>query len=297
MSKFRLSGGMMVFLGAFLWSLCSPLVKSLDVDAFLILGLRSLLAGLTLTAFIRPKQLQWNGWMLMYVFSYLGLTMAVVVGLTMTSPAIVLGMQYASLIMLFAINFIKTRVFDKNAFIPVCIILAGVVLFMLSDTTGANLAGNLVALSCGVFFGGMTISSKKASGGNPLGLTAVANYFTFLVVTLIFPAKMAGVFVLDGKEWIMMLIQGVIQVGGGYAFYNLGLQRVSPQKATVIALWEVVMGPLWVVLFLHEYPVLLEVVGLVVIMAGIFLDAKLNVSSEESAESTVGSAPKRLSKE
>ena len=40
------------------------------------------------------------------------------------------------------------------------------------------------------------------------------------------------------------------------------------------------MGPLWVVIFLHEYPGLLEVLGLVVFMAGIFLDAKLNVSAE-----------------
>ena len=84
--------------------------------------------------------------------------------------------------------------------------------------------------------------------------------------------------------WLMMLVQGVIQVGGGYAFYNLGLQRVTPQKATIIALWEVVMGPLWVVIFLHEYPVLLEVVGLVVIMAGIFLDTKLNVPEEHVSE-------------
>ena len=284
MSRIRLSGGVMVFLGAFLWSLCSPLVKSLSVDAFLILGLRSLLAAITLAAFVRPKQLKWNGWMLMYLFSYLGLTMGVVVGLTMTSPPIVLGMQYASLILLFVVDFVKTRVFKVKAFVPVCVILTGVVLFMLSDTTGANLAGNLVALSCGVFFGGMTISSKKASGGNPLGLTAVANLFVFIVVTLIFPTKMLGVFDLNGREWLMMLIQGVIQVGGGYAFYNLGLQRVSPQKATIIALWEVVMGPLWVVIFLHEYPLLLEVVGLVVIMAGIFLDAKLNVPAEHTSE-------------
>ena len=62
MSRIRLSGGVMVFLGAFLWSLCSALVKSVKLDPFLILGLRSLLAGITLAAFIRPKQLRWHGW-------------------------------------------------------------------------------------------------------------------------------------------------------------------------------------------------------------------------------------------
>lgn len=284
MSRIRLSGGMMVFLGAFFWSLCSSIVKFLELDAFLILGVRSIIAAITLAPFIRVKQLKWNGWMLMYLCSYAGLTMAVVVGLTMTSAPIVIGMQYVSLVILFVVNLIKTRVFDIKAFIPVCIIVIGVVLFMLSDTTGANLAGNLVALSSGLFFGGMTVSSRKASGGNPIGLTAVGNLFTFLLVTLIFPVKMAGVADMTGFEWILMILLGAVSVGGGYGFYNLGLQRVAPQKATVIALWEMVMGPLWVAIVIGEYPLLLELIGLVVIMAGIFLDAKLNVPAEHPPE-------------
>ena len=272
----------MVFLGAFFWSLCSPIVKFLDLDAFLILGLRSIIAALTLSPFVRIKQLRWNGWMLVYLCSYVGLTMSIVVGLTMTSAPIVIGMQYASLIILFVANFIKTRVFRVKAFIPVCVILTGVILFMCSDTDGSNLRGNLVALCSGVFFGGITVSSKKASGGNPLGLTAVANLFTFFVVTLLFPVKMAGVAQMNAIEWGLMLLLGSVQVAGGYAFYNLGLQRVEPQKATVIALWEMIMGPLWVALLLGEYPLLLELIGLVVIMAGIVLDAKLNVSAEDT---------------
>ena len=63
----KLSGGMMVFLGAVFWSLNAPIVKFLEVDAILLCGLRALIAGLSLCGFIRPKQLRWNGWMLLYL--------------------------------------------------------------------------------------------------------------------------------------------------------------------------------------------------------------------------------------
>ena len=73
-----------------------------------------------------------------------------------------------------------------------------------------------------------------------------------------------------------MLILGVVQVGMGYAFYNMGVSKVSPQKASVIALWEMILGPVWVALFLKEYPSLLVCIGFVIIIAGIFLDAKVD---------------------
>lgn len=289
MPKIRLSGGTMVFMGAFCWSLCSPIVKFLTLDSFLILGLRSVIAAVALAAFVRPKQLKWNGWMLMYVCSYAALTMSVILALSMTSAPIVIGMQYTSLVWLFLVNLLRTKKLDKRAFAPVCVILVGVTLFMLSGTGGSNTVGNLIALSEGVSFACMTVSSKRAAGSNPIGLTAVANLFTFLLVLLVFPAKMAGVAEMGVLEWVLMLIQGVVQVGGGYALYNMGLQRVSPQKASIIALWEMLLGPLWVAIFLREYPAVPVLIGFVIIMAGIFLDAKLNAAPGHSHDA-VGTA-------
>ena len=38
-----------------------------------------------------------------------------------------------------------------------------------------------------------------------------------------------------------MLVLGVVQNGAGYTFYNYGIQKVSAQKASVIALWEMIL--------------------------------------------------------
>ncbi len=74
-----------------------------------------------------------------------------------------------------------------------------------------------------------------------------------------------------------MLVLGVVQVAGGYGFYNLGVQRVTPQKASIIALWEMILGPVWVALFLKEYPTLPVIIGFLIILIGMILDAKKDV--------------------
>ena len=267
MNRRPLPGGFLVLLGAVFWSLNSPIVKYLTLDSVLICGLRSLIAALALAAAVRPRQLKWNGWMALYVCSY--------AALGSTSAPIAVGMQYTAAIWLFLAHCVTTRRFHLRGFIPVAVIFAGVVFFMCSGTDASSRAGNLIALSEGVFFALMTVSSQKAAGSNPVGLTAVANLFTAAAVFLIFPGTLSGLGQMDGAEWVLMLILGVIQVGGGYAFYNMGVQKVSARKASVIALWEMILGPVWVALFLREYPSPMVFVGFAFILAGMLLDALL----------------------
>ena len=277
-SKFQLSGGVLVFLGALFWSLNSPLVKFLTLDSMLVCGLRSLIAAVALCAFIRPKQLNWNIWMLVYVCAYCGLCLSIILALNMTSAPVAIGMQYTAAIWLFLVNWALTRKFSGRSFLPVCVISAGVVFFMCSGTDETSSLGNLIALGEGVLFALMTVSSKKAAGTNPLGLTAIGNLFTGVLVLSLFPTSTVGMVHMGRTDWILMLILGAVQVGGGYGFYNLGVQKVTPQKASVLALWEMILGPVWVALFLREYPTVPVLVGFVIILAGMFLDAKLSES-------------------
>lgn len=170
-------------------------------------------------------------------------------------------MQYTATIWLFLLGLVQKKPFTLRAFFPVLVISLGVVCFMCSGTDGASQAGNLIALAEGVFFACLTVSSKRAAGTNPLGLTALANAFTGMLVFLLFPSALSGLAEMTAVEWAMMLVLGVIQVGLGYGCYNIGVQQVSAQKASVIALWEMILGPLWVALFLKEYPNFMVMAG------------------------------------
>ena len=272
MSRISLSGSTLVFLGALFWSLNSPLVKYLTLPALLICGLRSVIAGIALSPTIRPRQLRWNRWLVFYLLSYLGLCVSVILALSMTSAPIAVGMQYTATIWLFLIGLLRTRRFSWRAFLPVFIISVGVVFFMCSSTGGTNRLGNFIALTEGIFFVCITISSQKAAGTNPLGLTALANLFTGLAVFLVVPGLWGELAKMTPRDWVLMLILGVVQVGGGYGCFNLGVQKVSAQRASIIALWEMILGPLWVALLLGEYPSTLVLIGFVFILVGIVLD-------------------------
>lgn len=282
MKHFSISGGFLVFLGAALWSLNSPLVKYLSIDSLLICGLRSAIAAVALFCTIRPKQLKWNLWMLLYVCSYSGLCISIVLALTMTSAPIAIGMQYTAAIWLFLVTWFKTKKFQPRAFIPVCVIFTGVVFFMCSGIGSNNQLGNLIALSEGIFFAAMTVSAKKTAGTNPIGLTAVANTFTGILVFVLFPNSLQGIPRLNTTEWIVMLVLGVIQIGAGYAFYNMGIQKISAQKASVIALWEMILGPVWVALFLKEYPTPMVLIGFIIILIGMLLENLLHTEQPQN---------------
>jgi drug/metabolite transporter (DMT)-like permease len=279
MKKPVLSGSLLVFLGAVFWSLNAPIVQFLSVDPFLLCGLRALIAGVVLIPFIRLRQLRWNGWTVVYLLSYCALCLCIILALNMTSSAIAIGMQYTALIWLFLVTLLRTRKFSLRSFIPVGIICTGVVFFMCSGTDATGTTGNLIALMEGILFALMTTSSKKAAGTNPIGLTSLGNLFTGILILSLFPARTATVVSLSGLDWLLVGILGAVQIGCGYAFYNLGVQKVSAQKAAVISLWEMILGPVWVALFLKDYPSLPVLTGFIIILVGMLLDARLSPQS------------------
>lgn len=277
MSKFKLSGSILVFLGAVLWSLNSPLVKYLTADPMLICALRSLIAGIALAPFIRIRRLNWTPWMILYIISYCALCITIILALSKTSATIAVGMQYTAPVWLFAVNYLLTRKLRINALIPVLLICAGVICFMLSGISSSDGTGNLIALTEGVFFACMSVGAKESAGRNPLGLVAIANLFTGVFVFLAFPSAAEHLPTLSGQSWLILLILGVVQIGAGYSFFYMGIQKIPAQKASIIALWEMILGPLWVAIFLGEYPGAMVLIGFLIILVGMVLDSKFNV--------------------
>lgn len=268
-------GELLVFGGAFFWSLNAPLVKFLQMDSFLLCGLRAMIAGVALAVFIRPKRLNWNRWMILYLVSYAALSLSIILALSMTASPVAIGMQYTAAVWIFIVGIFKNRRFDMRTFIPVAIIFIGMLFFMNSGSDNTSSTGNLIALFEGIFFACMTVSSPKAAGSNPLGLTAVANLFTGIVIFAFVPSCVPGIVSMTAMEWSIMLVLGVVQIGCGYALYNLGVQHTSAQKASVIALWEMILGPVWVALFLKEYPSPIVLAGFLIILLGMLLDSVL----------------------
>ena len=65
---------------------------------------KMLIAAVALAFFFRPKKLNWNRWMALYLFCYAGLCMAAILSLSMTAAPISVGMQYTALVWLFVLT-------------------------------------------------------------------------------------------------------------------------------------------------------------------------------------------------
>ena len=89
---------------------------------------------------------------------------------------------------------------------------------------------------------------------------------------------------MTSMDWIIMLVLGILQIGAGYACYNVGIQKISAQKASVIALWEMILGPVWVALFLKEYPTPMVLTGFIIILLGMLLDSLMNSETSKSPQ-------------
>lgn len=275
MKQLKLPGTVLIFLGALFWSLNAPLVIFVqqDMDPLLVCGLRSLLAGLALLPFLRPKRMVFNHWTLIYILSFEALVTGVVLSLAETASAIAVGMQYTAPVWLLLLAALKRERITWRSLLPVALILTGVVFFMSTGLADAGQKrGNLIALTEGISFALMTLSAKHASGDCPLGLTCLACLFSGLFTFLFLPPSFADLLSLTAKNWAVMLFLGVVQMGAGYGFYNFGLKLVDPRKASIIALWEMILGPLWVALFLKNYPSLPVLIGFIIILAGMFLE-------------------------
>lgn len=267
----RRRGPLLVFLGAALWSTNAPFFKLLHVDAYLAVCLRSAFAGLALLPALRWRQVRWDRHLLLMLLAYTGLCTGVVLAIGSTSANIAVGMQYTAPVWLFLLEKWRKRFpFSLRKHWPVAVLFAGLVVSMCSGSSAVTARGNLIALSTGIFFAGMTLASKRCAADNPLGMVALTNLFCALVVLVCFVPRpvLAQLRAVTPLEWGILFFLGVFQIGAGYAFYYLGLRTTEPAEASMIAPCEMVLGPIWVAVFLHEYPDWIGVLGSLLVVAG-----------------------------
>lgn len=274
-------GSTYVFIGALCWSLNAPMVKYLTMDPLLLAALRSVIAGITLLPFLFRRKIVWNKWTIIYFFAYSSLCLSIIMALKSTSAAIAIGMQYSAVFWLFLLDLFILRKINYRSLLPVALILTGVALYMTSATSAGAFQGNLIAMSEGILFALMGLALQKSRNENVLGLLSLANLLTFALVFFLFPSSFSSISAIPSNSWIILLGLGVIQMTGGYGFFNMGLALISPQRASLIALWELIFSVIWVALFLHDYPSSRILLGLIFILLGIMADAILSTIALE----------------
>ena len=144
------------------------------------------------------------------------------------------------------------------------LVLLGVVLFFVDGIQAGNLAGNVIAVLSGVCYAGvfMMNTGEKADAISScfLGQLAAGLIFTPLCFreTDFSLSTMAAVAAL-----------GVIQVGGAYILFSIGIRNTPPVTASLLTGLEPIMNPLLVAAFYGESVSALSIAGSVIVVCSI----------------------------
>lgn len=274
-------GNLFVFLGALFWSLNAPIVSGVNLPPLFLSCYRSVIAGIVLLPFLRIKNFTFSKELFIFLFSYFGLCASITIALKNTVAPIAIGMQYASILWIFVINFFILKIKEYKKVPAILLILIGVILFMTSGNTEGSAYGNAVAFFESIFFTGMTISANKIKNISPLSLTCIGNIFTGVVLLAFIGTDRNIIFNLSFHEYIAVSLLGVVNVALGYGCYNIGVKYTTAQNASLIAISEMILGPLWVFLFLHKSSNNQTMIGFAFILIGLLFNHFLSLRKAE----------------
>ena len=175
---------------AALWSIAGIFIKLIPWNSFVIAGLRSLVAGLVVFAYMRLKGMHMvvtRRTVIPAVFMA-GLFFCFVGANKLTTAANAIALQYTAplFLMLFSAVVLHERL-RKADVIASVVTFAGVVLFFLDQLGPGRVAGNLVAILSGVFFAlmltGAYDSSNSAGRFFPAGSHAATAAIASIKIT------------------------------------------------------------------------------------------------------------------
>ena len=275
------AGPLAILAAALLWSMAGLLIKYLDWPPLAIASARSLLASLVFLAFfrkrlwVRPNAVTWLSGLALMLTQVL---FVVANKLTTATNAIMLQYTAPVFVVLIGVFFYQARP-KRREIVALVWAMAGVALFFAERLDAGGMAGNLIAVFTGLTFAAVFVLNSRPECQVPAALL-IGQIGTFLIglpqLLLLAPGSW------NSRSLPAILILGFFQLGLAYILFQVGIRRTRPLNASLLAIVEPLMSPVWVFLVLNEKPGLLALAGAAVIISAVVY---LNTSKIAPAES------------
>lgn len=135
--------------------------------------------------------------------------------------------------------------------IAIAVAIGGISI-MVADKSGAvALRGSLAALGSAFGFAVFTVALRWGKSGEMLPAVFLSGLFA-IVITLAICLYEGLPLLLSPRDGSISMGMGVFQVGAGLILYTIGSRSLPAAELALLSLAEVLLGPLWVWLFLGE---------------------------------------------
>ena len=256
-----------VFLASVCFSTGGLFIKLVPWSALAINGARNLIgaAVIGLYLLITRRKIVFNRRVLIGALSMIGVTTLFAVANKLTTAANTIVLQFTAPV--FVILFMSLFYHQKpwRVDLVTCfLVLLGVVLFFVDGIQAGNLTGNIVAILSGVCYAGVFMMNT-GKGADAISSCFLGQLTAGLVMTpLCFRETDFSLPVMAA-----VLALGIVQVGGAYILFSIGIRHTQAVTASLITGMEPIMNPLLVAVFYGEQVSALAVTGAVIVVCSI----------------------------
>ncbi len=156
----------------------------------------------------------------------------------------------------------------RATFVAIAVAIAGIAIMVSDDRSGGAMAGNLAALASAFGFAVFTVALRWGKTSDMMPSVFLSGLFAIVITGSVCLLKGLPL-VLSVNDGSIALIMGVFQVGAGLVLYTLGSKAVPAAELTLLSMAEVLLGPIWVWLFIGETAGVYTLIGGAVLLAAI----------------------------
>ena len=263
----RRSSVLFVFLASVCFSTGGLFIKLIPWSALAINGARNLIGSAVIGVYllVTRHRIVLSPRVFVGALSLIGVTTLFAVANKLTTAANAIVLQFTAPVFVILLMALIYRQKPGRADLITCfLVLLGVVIFFIDGLQAGNLLGNLAAVLSGVCYAGvfMMNTGKRTDAISScfLGQLAAGLILTPLCLreTDFSLPTMAAVLAL-----------GIVQVGGAYILFSIGIRNTPPVTASLISGMEPILNPLLVAAFYGERVTVLSVIGSVIVVCSI----------------------------
>jgi drug/metabolite transporter (DMT)-like permease len=257
-------GTIYVLISAICFSLAGVLIKMISWSSLTINGVRNIFAFLVMFIYLKKigHKLVINRVVILGAICnlFMNLTFAMATKLTSAGNAIVLQFTEPIFLILFLWIFWKHKP-DWKAIITCVFVFGGILCFFFDQLTLTGQIGNILAILSGILYA-LVFLMKKVKNANFESSILISQLVSFIIFipSYIRETDFAP------RNFVLVIILGVVQMGLGYVFLAKGLEKVSPISASLTSTVEPILNPIWAAVFYGEMISTIAIIGAVIVI-------------------------------
>lgn len=277
----RSRGVVLVAAAALCWSTGGLIARVVDTDTWTTVFWRSIFAaafllGVTVVqergaAWARMRGMGWPGVAMALCFATASTCFINALARTTVANTLIIQSTSPFIAALLGWAWMGERV-RRRSWIAMAAALAGATV-MASHSWGAgSIAGDLLALVTAIAFAAATVIVRRH---RELRMTAAAGLAG--VFSAIFAWRPARPFDAAPDDLALLALFGAAQLGFGLVLFTAGARLIPVAEASLIAVLESVLGPVWVWLALRETPAPEALLGGAIILTALVVHTALDL--------------------